>query len=121
MTELKGKQNKFLLALLQEPTTDEAIKTADIHRVTAYKYLKDPTFKQALREARSDAVMIVSQKLSMAGEKAVVTLLEIVDDEEAPATSRVSASRTVLEYLYRSYENDEILERIERLEELQDM
>ena len=119
MADLKGKQNKFLIAMLEEPTTDEAIESANIHRGTAYKYLRDPVFKEALREARKDLVMMVTQKLSTAGEKAVHTLLEVIEDEEAPATSRVSASRTVLEYMYRSYENDELLERIEKLEEMQ--
>lgn len=117
MAELKPKQAQFLMALLQEPTTEQAIDSMKITRNTAYKYLNDPVFKEALRQARRDSVMVVSQKLSQAGERAVSTLLEVLEDEEAPPSSRVSASRAVLEYLFRSYENDELLERIETLEE----
>lgn len=118
MADLNGKQNKFLIALLKEQTTEEAIEVAGIARNTAYGYLRDPTFQDTLRDARKESVMMVSQQLSNAGKKAVHTLIEIMNDESAPATSRVSASRTVLEYLYRSYEDDEILERIEKLEEV---
>jgi len=120
LADLNSKQSKFLLALLKESTTEEAIETAKIARNTAYGYLRDPTFQEALRSARKESVMLVAQQLSSAGNQAVVTLIEIMNDEDAPATSKVSASRTILEYLFRSFEDDEILERIEALEEMQE-
>lgn len=119
MENLSSKQSHFLLSVLECRTTEEAIVQAKIDRHTAYKYLRDPTFKEALREARRESVTLVAQQLSNVGANAVETLFEVMNDEDAPATSKVSASRTILEYLFRSYEDDEILERIETLEEMQ--
>ena len=116
MSKLKGKQSIFLQALLESRTKEEAIAKAEINRHTAYRYLKEPEFRQALREARREVVSLVSQRLSQSGEKAINVLIDVVEDEDSPPSSKVQASRTILEYLYKSYEQDELETRIEELE-----
>ena len=78
--------------------------------------MKDPEFLQALREARREVVSLVSQRLSQSGETAINVLIDVVEDEDSPPSSKVQASRTILEYLYKSYEQDELEQRIEELE-----
>ena len=116
IVKLKGKQSIFLQALLESRTKEEAIQKAGIQRHTAYGYLKEPEFKQALREARREVVSLVSQRLSQSGETAINVLIDVVEDEDSPPSSKVQASRTILEYLYKSYEQDELEARIEELE-----
>lgn len=116
MTKLKGKQSIFLQALLESRTKEEAIAKSEINRHTAYRYLKEPEFKQALREARREVVSLVSQRLSQSGETAINVLIDVVEDDDSPPSSKVQASRTILEYLYKSYEQDELEARIEELE-----
>lgn len=117
MIKLKGKQHAFLLALLQTQTTEQAIEQTGISRRTAYDYLKDDNFNKALREARTDAVKLVSQKITSTGEEAMTILKEVLHDKETPAHTKMTAVRTVLEYMYRTYENDELERRIEELEQ----
>jgi hypothetical protein len=57
-----------------------------------------------------------ANRLAQNGTEAVHTLSRIASDEDAPAEARVSAATAILEFMYRSVEQD-ILVRIEKLEQ----
>ncbi len=52
MATLTHKQDKALIALLTEPTITAAAKKAGIGERTLYRWLDDPLFAGALRQAR---------------------------------------------------------------------
>ena len=118
MIDLKPKQEKFIISLMSKATTEEAIKDAGINRSTAYKYLRDPEFSNEYRRIRRETMQQVTSKLQNASSIAVETLLDVMADKElSTSSSRVQASRTVLENAYKGIEMDDLQQRIEQLEE----
>lgn len=121
MIELKPKQEKFIIALMSKATTEEAIEEAGINRNTAYKYLRDPDFSDEYRRIRRETMQQVTSKLQNASFIAVETLLDVMADKElSTSSSRVQASRTVLENAYKGIEMDDLQQRIEQLEKALD-
>lgn len=108
-----------MTALITSKDTREAIKVAGITEATAYKYLRDDDFKSELREYRRDVLFQATSKLTQATDKAVQTLVDVMDDEEATATAKVQSAKTVLDLAYNAVQADDLIERIERIEATQ--
>jgi hypothetical protein len=99
-------------------TTQEA----GIGHGTLYRWMEEPAFVEALREARSQAFERTMSALAAAAEKAVEVLREILADEEASARAgasvRIRAVRTALDSMLRSHDLIEVEERLKKLEEI---
>ena len=117
MTELRGKRHKLLIALLTSGSTAQAIATAGIAENTAYKYMHEPDFSAALREARRDVLNRTTSSLTASTEKDLAVLNEVMDDDEAPASSRVAAAKLVLDVAFNAVQADDLQERIEAIEQ----
>ncbi len=52
---LTAAQERAIIALLNEQTVGRAAVAAEVGQRTLYRWLKDPTFSRAYREARRDA------------------------------------------------------------------
>lgn len=117
MTELNIRQERFLNALLGSLTVDEACKKSNITRPTGYKYLKDPVFLEKYRSLRRDAMQQVTTQLQQAAVEAVDVLKEVMNNTEAPAASRVSSAKNVLDVAYRAFELDDLAEEVEKIKE----
>jgi hypothetical protein len=88
-----------------------------IGTTTAFRWLQEPDFQREYQEARKQAVSQAIAQLQQATTQAVATLVEIMSDQEATPTSRVSAAKTVLEMSMKAIELDDLATRIERLEQ----
>lgn len=108
MADLNIRQDKFLKALLEAGSIDEACRAANINRTTGYKYLKDPIFMEEYRAIRREAMQQVTARLQKKSEEAVEVLAEIMLDGDAPTGSRVQSAKNVLDVAYRSLELDDI-------------
>ncbi|EOT47138.1 hypothetical protein OMY_01391 [Enterococcus sulfureus ATCC 49903] len=117
MAELNIRQEKFMNALLETASMEAASKKAGISRQTGYKYMKDPVFLAAYRSLRRDAMQQVTESLRKASLEAVVVLKEVMNNSEAPASSRVSSARNVLDLTYRAFELDDLAEEIDKIKE----
>lgn len=115
-THLQPEQQKFLPFLISLPTVREASKAGGVSESTAYRWLREAAFKEVYRIARREALEVTIASLQAASGKAVETLLEVAQDREVPATARVSASKTILEYAIKATETEELIARIEKLE-----
>jgi len=115
---LNQKQQKFLYAMLEEDTTDKAIERVGISASTAYKYIDNPEFKDELRKARARIMNGIILRLQRLGKEAIDALEENLSDEEATPANKNQTSKIILDYIYRSYENEGIVERVEQLEEI---
>lgn len=113
---LNQRQERFLKALLETPSLEQACKVADIAKNTGYKYLKDDTFMKEYRAIRRELMQQVTVKLQKSSEDAVHTLNEIMVDTDATPSSRVQAAKNILDIAYRSLELDDIQERVDYLE-----
>lgn len=117
ISELNAKQEKFLLALITSPSTESAWKRAGITESTAYRYMKQPAFKEAQRKLMRELMATVTGRLQYEATASVNVLAELRDNPDTPPYSRVEASKILLEMAFKTYELGDVLERIEQLEE----
>ena len=114
---ISGRQERSLQRLLAEPTIEAAAKAAHVGERTLYRWLREPAFQEAYREARTEAVRLATARLQRTAGEAVTTLATIIGDGTAPHSARVSAARTVLDLTYRAVELEDLESRLQRLEE----
>ena len=89
---------------------------AGIGEVTAWRWLKDPTFQQAYQAARRQVVRQAIARMQQLCSKVVTRLEALIDDPTAPASSRVTAMKTVLEMSWKAIELEDLEARIAALE-----
>jgi len=114
--ELTPKQAKALGALLHESTLEKAAAACGTSESTLIRWLKDEKFKAAYRDAKREIVAHATTLLQRACGAAVEVLVKVATDETAPASSRVSAARTILDLSVRSIEVEDLAARVELLE-----
>src|SRR5262245_21736376 len=116
--ELTDKQRRGIAALLSETTTKAAAEAAKVSEVTIHRWLNDPIFSAALKESRERVFESTLAALQGASSKAVETLLDVMKDEKAQPSARVSAAKTVLELAIKGRDQLELGERLAYLEKL---
>lgn len=114
--KLSRKQEQAIAALLNCPTVEQAAKAVGIGEVTLWRWLQLPDFQEKYREAKRQAVAQAVARLQQVTTQAVDTLEAIMIDTEAPASSRVTAAKTVLEMAIKGVELEDLSARIEALE-----
>ncbi len=112
-------KEQALAALLCSPTIAAAAKQASLSEATLLRWLKtDEIFKADYQAARREVVSLAVTGLQRAAGGAVAVLVEVAEDDSAPASSRVSAARTILDYSLRAVELEDLQARVEALEEV---
>lgn len=113
---MNPRQERALKALLEHPTQKKAAESAGIAPRTLRDYLADEEFKREYLK-RVDAIMgDATRQAQQALNPAIATLREVAENELEKSSTRVAASRAILEYTARYVELTNILERIEKLE-----
>jgi transposase-like protein len=115
-TGLTAKQQAAIVALLGQPTLKEAAQAAGINETTLWRWLQQPEFQTAYREARREAVRHAIVRLQQHASKAVDTLHDVMVDGGAAPQVRVSAARSILEYSMKAVEIEDLAARLEALE-----
>jgi len=110
------KQEEAIAALLTQRNIDEAAKSVGIAPNTLLKWMKEPEFDAAYREARRAAFRQSVARLQQASGAAVSTLLKIMLDATAPASTRVRAADSVLDHSAKAIELEDIEARVAELE-----
>jgi len=120
--ELSPNKQRALVALLSTPKIVDAAAQAGLGESTVRGYLQDPQFKQAYHEERSRMLAEGVSRLQQGAVKAADVFLAGLDDKDAEV--RIRAARSLWEFLGRGIETErkireqeEILERLELLEE----
>jgi hypothetical protein len=80
------------------------------------RWLREPEFLEAYRQAKNQLVADATTQLRAAGGQAVQTLSRIASDEDAPPAAQVSAARSLLEFMFDAHELEELEGRIADLE-----
>ena len=110
------KQEALIAALLTTPRLTDAAHQAGISHVTAWRWLKDPAFDQAYRQARRVALDQALVQVQQCTGEAVETLRQIMQDPEASASARVSAARTLLDVAFKMLEVEDLEQRLAAVE-----
>src|SRR5215217_1778868 len=115
---LTPKQRKAVEALLLTGDVSAAAKEAGVSRESLYRWLKQPAFLEAVREAEARALDELSRLLVRLGRSAATTLGQAMVDKAAPAATRVRAADVVLARLLQLRELAVLEQRVTELEKL---
>jgi hypothetical protein len=110
-------RDRFIMALLANPSVEAAAESVKISRVTAWRWMRDSTVLERLTETRRRGMQHAMMRLQTAASGAVDCLCEVQRDGESES-ARVAAARTILEQALRAVELGDIEERLGRLEAL---
>lgn len=117
MTKVEtAKRDKYLVALLTSNTKAEAYKTAHISKATANRIEQEPDFIEQYNKIRRQAMEQTSDKLQGLASKAVDTLASVMDSEQATPTERTRAAKIVLDGAFQVANQQDILDRLDKLE-----
>jgi integrase len=114
--KLGWRKEAAIIGLLLEPSFEKAAKRAGVSESTLWRWLRLPEFQEAYRSARRESVSQAIGALQRASSEAVEALRKIMKNTKAPATARVNAARSILEFAIKGMEIEDILARLEALE-----
>jgi transposase-like protein len=114
---LTHKQEKAIMLLLQNKKIEEVAQELKISQVTLYRWLKQDAFKERFNEVRQELFTEALNSLKTLTKQAIDTLDDILRNG-TKETSRVTASKTVLELALRLKEVEELEKRVEELEKI---
>ncbi len=112
--------DKILSALMNTFTVREAAAKLGCSEGTVYGALRDPAFQKMYKEARHKSVEHSITMLSRASSLAVTRLIETMENPQEKSSVRLSAAKSILEFAFRGYETEQLVERVERLEKALD-
>jgi hypothetical protein len=108
---------RLAVALLHEPSLEQAAAAAGISVSTAYRMRREPEFEEEFRQARRQVVSEASAHLQAACTEAVSTMLAIMRDSKASASCRLRAAEMVLEHAEKLWQFEDLEAQMEQLEE----
>jgi hypothetical protein len=112
------KKEEAIAALLTQRNVEEAARVAGIGTQTLIRWQKLPEFQTAYRDARRAAFSQSTARLQQASSAAVSTLVKIMVDPSAPASSRVRAADRILDHAKHAIEMEDIDVRVTALEQI---
>ena len=113
---LSASQEKAIVGLLSQTSMAKAAGEAQVGERTLYRWLREPAFSRAYRDARREAfgqAIALTQKYAPL---AVATLAKVMADPAAPWTAKVSAASTILRFGREGIELDDLAARLDALE-----
>lgn len=120
MTKVEtAKRDKYMVALLTSSTKAEAYKAAHISKATANRIEQEPDFIEQYNKIRRQAMEKTSDKLQGLASKAVDTLASVMDSKQATPTEKTRAAKIVLDGAYNAQQTQDILNRLDKLEQEQ--
>jgi len=114
--DLTPRQRRAVVALLTTGDVTAAAKEAGVSRESLYRWMKQPAFLAAVREAEASALDELSRMLVRLGRTAAGTLAKAMGDPKAPYPTRVRAADAVLGRLLQLRELATLEARVTELE-----
>lgn len=112
---MSTKQARAIAALLSERTHAAAADKAQVSERTLYLWLADEQFQRHYQTARREAVKQATAGLQHLTSKAVETLETLLTSSKP--TVQLGAARLVLEMSIKAVELEDVLQRLDRLEQ----
>ena len=110
------KKEEAIAALLTQRNIEEAAKSIGVGANTLLRWMKEPEFTRAYREARRQAFGQSIARLQQATSAAAATLMKIMVDQNAPASTRVRAADSIFNHAAKAIEIEDIDARVTELE-----
>src|SRR3954471_926619 len=113
---LSAKQRRAIEALLATGEVKEAAAQSGVGRTTLYRWLHEPLFLAAVREAEAAALDELSRMLVRLGRTAVATVAKAMSDPLTPPATKVRAADVALNRLLQLRELAQLEARVQALE-----
>jgi len=113
---LNVRQRRVLSALLSEPTVKDAAKAAGVGRRTVYRYMAEPVFQAALRDAQGQMLRLAVARMAGLMEKALDVIGLDLEPGHDKAHIRLRAAALVLRHYPGLVEVHNLEERVSALE-----
>ena len=120
---MKGHGSKFgrkkeeaIAALLTQRNLEEAARAVKIAPNTLLRWMKEPEFAAAYREARRVAFGQAVARLQQGTSAAATTLLKTMIDPATPPSVRVRAAEAIFNHAAKAIEIEDIEARVTALE-----
>ncbi len=110
---------EIVAALIQEGSKKAAAASLGVTVRTLYERTKKADFRQLYTEAKADIVKDATAKIQGHLSGAIDTLIEIMNDSEAPKQTRANCAVSVLQYGVKLTEAADIITRLETLEAME--
>jgi hypothetical protein len=110
------KKEAAILALLTHRTLEEAARAVGVVPNTLLRWQQDPEFDKAYRKARRAAFGQGTARLQQASSAAVSSILKIMVDQHAPASTKLRAAELVLTHGAKAIEIEDVEARVSELE-----
>jgi transposase-like protein len=117
---LGRKQEAAILALLSSRTVEDAARVADVTPRTLYRWMKEPVFDAAYRQAKRSAFSQSIARLHQMASAAVTILGKVMVDPNTPPATKVRAADSVLNHTVKAIEHEDIEARVAELERAAD-
>ncbi len=111
------RKEKIAIDIINCATLKEVCEKNKISEATLYRLRKEAEFKEILNQKRIEMYEGALNAAHSFGLDCVKRLMEIVNQEELPATARVNAAKAIIDMCSNYYDNAAILTRIGELEE----
>ena len=109
-------KERAIRALLTSKTKREAAEKARITEKTLWNYFQDEEFTAKYKAACRDLVQDASRQAKQALSPALVALQNILEDPEANDSSKIAASRALIDAALKLTEINDVLEVLEGCE-----
>jgi transposase-like protein len=109
-------RDEAIVALLTHRNVEEAARAVGIGANTLLRWMKQPEFDAAYREAKRFAFSQSIARLQGGLSAAVSTLLKVMLDPSTPAATKVRAASIVLEHAEKTIDIEDIQARLTVLE-----
>jgi len=114
--KLGRKMEQAILALLTARNIEEAAKIAGVSPKTLLRWQNEPAFDKSYRKARRNAFGQGTARLQQASGAAVSSILKIMVDQHAAASTKLRAADMVLSHGAKAIEIEDMDERLSALE-----
>lgn len=107
--ELPPMRQKLIAAMLVESSHEQAAQKAGVSKSTLYRWLSQPEFQEAYKQARRNLVGFAVGRLQTATGLAVDTLVGMLAPHQK-SHDRIRAATSLLEYAFRGLQEADLFE-----------
>lgn len=111
-------QIQTIAALMQSRSIEQAAQKVGVSKRAVFRWLNQPAFQAALRQATEDAIAQAVRRLSALSGDAIDTLAVEMTNATTPPSTRVRAADVILSRLMNLKELSELEARVAALEEI---
>ena len=116
-TKFSHKMEDAVAALLTQRNVEEAARTVGISTATLMRWMKEPDFQKAYREARRAAFGQSIARLQQGTSAAATTLIKLLLDQNTPASVRARVADSIFDHAAKAIEIEDIEARVSALEQ----